>query len=337
MKLNNDTIEMNALTKKEIYKAIEELRKAQSEVTRKTGVEEILSNSKIFEVMIANELGHELIPGHSGSKDARLGEDEMEYKHFKESSSNHTWTFNDFSDTTIDSLNEVRFVYFTHIEDKKHTFPGRFDWYYAVPGNEISEFLEEKTQFIKNKRKMINVSSNQLEKLGYRKQVVTQTKQGKYNDILSQIYVATQRLEDLTGTKNLLTSNKFWELLVALQLNHTVNSEQGGREGAHDAFDKYGNNYEYKVSKTTAWQFQDISENVLKKYLNDKSIILAIVDKRNIELKKIYEADSAVVVELLRKKLNNKISSGKEMRRLQVSLGKGDLKIINAKRIFPID
>ena len=75
------------------------------------------------------------------------------------------------------------------------------------------------------------------------------------------IYNIIQELEYITRTKNLLTSNKFWELLVALNLNHTVNSEQGGREGAHDATDKFGNTYEYKVSKNYSWNFQDISQN----------------------------------------------------------------------------
>src|SRR3989338_8400471 len=50
---------------------INELRDIQFDFLNKFGVADIISNSKIFEVVIANDLGHDLIPGHSGSRDAK--------------------------------------------------------------------------------------------------------------------------------------------------------------------------------------------------------------------------------------------------------------------------
>ena len=74
-------------------------------------VDDIYSNSKIYEILIANQFDHRIIPGHSGSRDAKdLNGNEIEYKHYKESSSNHTWTFNDFSDTTIEKLKTCVFL-----------------------------------------------------------------------------------------------------------------------------------------------------------------------------------------------------------------------------------
>ena len=141
-------------------------------------------------------------------------------------------------------------------------------------------------------------------------------------------------MEELTGIKNLLTSNKFWEYLVAIELNHKVNSEQGGRAGAHDAYDNEGKSYEYKVSKTTSWNFQDISENVLKKYYEDEAIILAIVDKKNLRVTSIYSALPQNVVPRLEEKLAEKKLRLGNLRRLQVSLSKGDLEKVKAKRLL---
>ena len=96
--------------------------------------------------------------------------------------------------------------------------------------------------------------------------------------------------------------------------------------------------FEYKVSKTCSWNFQDISDNVLNKYLNDTLIILAVVDKTNLSVKEIYAAEPKYVVPILSEKLASKIknceSKGKKIRRLQVSLCKTDLKKINAKQIL---
>lgn len=124
---------------------IEKYRKIQSDFLYAFGVDDIFSNSKIYEIVIANELGHNLIPGHSGSKDAKDDSGRIyEYKHYKETSSNHTWTFNDFSDTTIEKLNSCDYVIFAHIADGQ--FPELFDWYYKVAGKTVSIFLLEATK-----------------------------------------------------------------------------------------------------------------------------------------------------------------------------------------------
>jgi len=141
---------------------IKELVLIQDEFFKLFGVNDIYSNSKIFEIVIANTLKHNLIPGHSGSRNGKDDHsDEFEYKHYKETSSNHTWTFNDFSDTTIEKLNSARAVVFAHIDDLKD-FPF-MDWCYIVPGNLISKYLAEETKHITNNRKMINVSPHQIE------------------------------------------------------------------------------------------------------------------------------------------------------------------------------
>ena len=326
---------------KRIKELIIMMRNVQLDILEKYHVNDIWSNSKIFEIIIANSLNHILIPGHSGSKDAKdIYENEFEYKHYKETSSNHSWTFNDFSDDTIASLKNVKSVIFAHIDDKNFTEPGKFDWYYAVPGEVMSNYLIKYTATIKNNRKMINISPNQIEnRFKIMKTYVSETDSNNlYTNHLLIITQIIRELEEITQTKNILTSNKFWELLVALELNHTVNSEQGGREGAHDAFDKFGKTYEYKVSKNHSWNFQDISENVLNKYYNDEAIILAVVDKTNIKVTNIYTTSPSLVVPRLKEKLNLKIKkkdlAGEKIRRLQASLNKSDLKIVQAKPIL---
>lgn len=337
--LRGESLMNNYLKNKAIKKEINELKAIQDKIYEDYGVNDVLSNSKIYEVATANQLGHILIPGHSGSRDAKDEYDnEFEYKHFKESSSNHSWTFNDFSDTNIAKLRGTKSIIFAHINDVDYPYPGKFDWYYEVPGDMMSEYLLHYTQSIKNSRKMINVSPKQIETRLNLNKILVPSNSGIYDKYLDDIYLATRKLEELTGVKNLLTSNKFWELIVSLELDHTVNPEQGGREGAHDAYDAEGNAYEYKVSKTSSWNFQDISENVLNKYYNDKAIILAIVDKQEIEVREIYSADPKYVVPLLRKKLQDKIdrylAKGTSIRRLQVSLSKSDLDLIKAERLY---
>lgn len=337
--LRGESLMNNYLKNKAIKKEINELKAIQDKIYEDYGVNDVLSNSKIYEVATANQLGHILIPGHSGSRDAKDEYDnEFEYKHFKESSSNHSWTFNDFSDTNIAKLRGTKSIIFAHINDVDYPYPGKFDWYYEVPGDMMSEYLLHYTQSIKNSRKMINVSPKQIETRLNLNKILVPSNSGIYDKYLDDIYLATRKLEELTGVKNLLTSNKFWELIVSLELDHTVNPEQGGREGAHDAYDAEGNAYEYKVSKTFSWNFQDISENVLNKYYNDKAIILAIVDKQEIEVREIYSADPKYVVPLLRKKLQDKIdrylAKGTSIRRLQVSLSKSDLDLIKAERLY---
>lgn len=310
---------------------VDRLRQIQINFYNKFGVKDIISNSKIFEIIIANDLGHMLIPGHSGSRDAKNGAGgEYEYKHYKESSSNHTWTFNDYTNTTISKLKGVEAVIFAHIEDSA-SFP-KFDWYYSVPGSIIADYLGFKTRKIKNSRKMINVSSKQIEQdLKIEKTLIDYTsKNGKYYEWISEICKIAKEIEEITGTKGVLTSNKFWEILVALILNHKVLSEQLG----HDAVDNAGKFYEYKVSKSYSWNFQDISNSVLEKYKNDNKIILAVVDKDEFKIKIIYEADPLKIVRLLKRKLREKKKRFKEkakiIRRLQVSLSSGDTKKLRA-------
>lgn len=233
------------------------------------GVSDIYSNSKIYEIIIADALNHDLIPGHSGSRNGTNGKGgQYEYKHYKETSSNHTWTFNDFSKSTIDKLNSAKAVVFAHINDLK--YEPYMDWCYIADGKQISDYLSEKTKTIKNKRKMINISPSQLEQ--------------------------DMRLQNATNGN--------------------------------------GNFYEYKISKTYSWNFQDISENVLTKYLRDKAFILAVVDKNTFKILALYEAKPELVVGKLREKLKEKekrfSEQDKELRRLQVSLSKGDIEEINA-------
>jgi hypothetical protein len=326
----------------ELTKLINQLKEIQYIFYEKWGVDDIYSNSKIFEIIIANELNHILIPGHSGSRDAKdeLNK-EYEYKHYKETSSNHSWTFNDYSDITIEKLKTTESVIFANIDDT--IFPPMFNWYIGVNGEtcskylkyRVTELLDRKPKGHVNNRKMINFSAKQLENdLKLSKIKITDVnKLGKYYSQLKQIYQIVEKIERITNISQILTSNKFWELLVALKLNHKILSEQMG----HDAIDDEKNYYEYKVSKTKSWNFQDISENVLQKYLTEKYVILAIVDKKEMTVKKIYYAHPNLVVDLLRKKLSEKsdryMSRG-GLRRLQVSLSAKDLETISAQEFL---
>jgi len=326
----------------EFEKHLIDFRAIQIEFQEKYGVNDIFSNSKIYEVVIANELNHELIPGHSGSKDAFNKDGEFEYKHFKETSTNHSWTFNDYSEATIESLKKVKQIIFAHIDDK--TYPPSLDWYIAADGIRFAKYLKDRTEDLlkrrpkgkPNARRMINISAVQLEKdLKLKKSILgSRNKDGKYFDALNELNNLTLKFEALSGVHNILTSNKIWEVLVAMKLGHNVNSEQGGRAGAHDAFDAEGLEYEYKVSKNHSWNFQDISENVLQKYLHDEAIILAIVDKTKLLVTKIYKAKSEQVVARLREKLTEKQErfkkANKTIKRTQVSLSKGDLERVGA-------
>jgi len=324
------------MIKNEILKGlISQLRDIQLDFFKNHGSSDIFSNSKIYEILIANELGHSLLPKLSGGRDAKDCDDgEVEYKHFKETSSNHTWTFNDFTDSTIEKLRLASCVVFAHIDDTKEI--PYFDWYYLVPSGKVSDYLAVATQKIQNHRKMINVGCSQIENnMGIKKSILKENfKDGKYNSFLLKILEITREIEKITGIKQILTSNKFWEMLVSLETGHQIQSEQAG----HDAEDEQGNKYEYKVSKNSSWNFQDISDNVLNKYFKDKEIILAIVDKKEMKVLKIYSAPPKIVVKTLIRKLEAKKkkfeAEGKILRRLQVSLTAGDLPIIKAKVIY---
>jgi len=319
----------------------DKLRSMEKDFLDKYSVDDIYSNSKIYEVLIANHFNHSLIPGHSGSRDAKDKDgNEIEYKHYKESSSNHSWTFNDFSTTSIAKISLCPYVYFVYIDDVKYTYPGQISWAYIVSGKKIARYLSTAVKTIKNKRKMINISPTQLDKIDCSRILYKpfDIAKGVYGEDLNEIITTVQQLENISGVTGLLTSNKLWELMVGIKLHHFVNSEQGGRKGAHDAIDEKGLKYEYKVSKSYSWQFQDISENVLEKYLQDHAIILAVVNKTYLKLDAIYTADPKIAVPVIREKLEEKKKrysiKGKEIRRLQISLCKGDLIKIKAKKIL---
>ncbi|MDI1495602.1 MAG: hypothetical protein K8823_910 [Cenarchaeum symbiont of Oopsacas minuta] len=328
----------------ELRKCIIELRKIQETMRTEFGLEDIYSNSKIYEIMIANELGHRPIAGHSGTRNGKTVDGEFEYKHYKESSSNHSWTFNDYSDNVIEKLKDAKSVIFAHIDDSNVNCP-MFDWYIEVNGSQCSSYLKYRTEALLerkpkgkvNNRRMINFSPKQLEddlKISktYVKHIGTK---GKFTRYLSAINEISGKIESITKIGQIQTSNKLWELLTAIPLEHQVLTEQAG----HDAKDNYGNLYEYKVAKNTSWNFQDISEKVLIKYRGDKSIILSTVNKERLEVTKIFIADSNKVVVLLKMKLNEKKikyeKNGKELRRLAVSISKGDLAKVNAVE-FPL-
>lgn len=246
-----------------LQKLFDELKAIQDEFLTKFNRPDIISNSKIFEVIIANYLNHQLLPGYAGSRDAKDEEDrEYEYKHYKETSSNHTWTFNDFSDATIEKLKKIEAVIFAHINDNKKQ--PVFDWYYYVPGKTISAYLRIATRKIKNKRKMINVSRKQIEtKMGIQRlEVDTKMSTNQYKYWIDKTFKIAQKIEEIVKTKNILTSNKFWELLIALQMKHKVLSEQK----AFDAVDAQGNFYEYKAAQKESWAFEDITKKVLEIY-----------------------------------------------------------------------
>lgn len=151
----------------ELTKLFNKLREEEKQFLDKYQIDDIYSNSKIYEILIANHFGHKLIPGHSGSRDAKDEQDnEIEYKHYKQSSSNHTWTFNDFSNETIEKLRSCAYVYFVYIDDVTEDFPGQIKWAYIASGEQIAKYLSEATQKITNTRKMINVSAHQLESIG---------------------------------------------------------------------------------------------------------------------------------------------------------------------------
>jgi len=310
------------------------LKNIQDVFSESFGVTDIYSNSKFFEIMIADTLDHDLIPGHSRSRDAknRTG-GKFEYKHYKETSSNHSWTFNDFSEATIRKLYGIQAVIFAYINDTGN-YP-IFEWYFEVPGKVIADYLQDKTRFIQNVRKMINVSPKQIEEImGIDKVSCPEKTNGRYTQFLKDIFEAAHKIEQIAKTKGILTSNKLWEILIGAKLGHQVLSEQT----EYDAKDQNGNYYEYKVSKTPSFNFEDISENVLNKFANINKVILAVVNKEKLEIAVMYEAEPLRVVERLKEKLEEKrerfTAMGKEIRRLQVSLSKRDLERIGAVRII---
>ena len=65
---------------KKIEKVLSGFREIQKHFAMKYDAEDIISGSKFYEIIIANELNHDIIPGQSGTKDAKdeKGEYELE-------------------------------------------------------------------------------------------------------------------------------------------------------------------------------------------------------------------------------------------------------------------
>ena len=283
------------------------------------GIEDIYTNSKIYEVLIAEQFGHQIINGHANTPDARDKNGEFyEYKHYKISSSNHTWTFNDFTDRTIEKLYYVKEVYFAVINDE-YTIP-HIEKIYVVPGEEVARYMEEKTQHIFNLRRMINISSLQTESnMSYD---IIEIETTTCSSELKEIFFTASKIEEMTGVNGILTSNKLWELLVAFELNHNVNSEQR----KHDAYDEWGRTYEYKVSCNPRWTFQDITQNVLDGYLDDEKIVLAVVNKKRFSVERVYFCNPSVIVSILQCKLQDRMNGKKSIRRISSYIGMVDVR-----------
>ena len=106
------------IEKDKFYNLLKEMRRIQKLFFNKFNIDDLWSNSKFTEVIIANNLNHKMIPGHSGSRDAKDNQDNIyEYKHYKKNSSNHSWTFNDYSKNTINKLKKIKSVIFAHFDD----------------------------------------------------------------------------------------------------------------------------------------------------------------------------------------------------------------------------
>lgn len=283
------------------------------------GIRDIYTNSKIYEVLISEQFEHQIINGHAYTADAKDENGELyEYKHYKISSSNHTWTFNDFTDRTIEKLHYIKEVFFTVINDK-YTVP-HIERIYIVPGEEVAKYLEEKTQYIFNSRKMINISPIQI--INNMSYDIIDFEQTVCSSKLKEIFLTAAKIEEITGVDDILTSNKLWELLVAYELKHKVNSEQK----KHDAYDEYGRTYEYKVSSRLGWIFQDITQNVLETYLYDERIVLALVDKQRFSVLRIYFCKPDAIVSILQNKLQKRMYERKPIKRLYACIGIQDLR-----------
>ena len=323
---------MSAIDMQKVKELFAELKSIQDEFKKAYGVSDIYTNSRVFEILIANQFNHMLLPAVAGGRDAKDAQNgEYEYKHYKESSSNHTWTFNDYSDTTIEKLKTTMAVIFAHINDDE--MPPVFDWYYYVKGRIISNFLATRTKKIQNKRKMINVSPRQLKNdLSIPKSLVTPLTKGKYDKFIIRIFNATAGLERELGTSDILTSNKLWEVLIGIKLGHTVLTNKS----EFDAVDKNGNKYEYKVSKAHSWAFEDITPDVLSKFTHTKSIFLATIDKQNMVITELWEVDPIKTKAFLEQKLEEKKTRYEHkggLRRLQVSISVKDLILLGAKLV----
>lgn len=303
----------------------EELKKIQDELGSITGEYNIYSSSKIYEIIIANMFGHNIVTGAHGA-DAQSYTDFYEYKHYKESSSNHTWTFNDYSQDTLEKL-KSKTVFFVHIEDVKYDNPFNYiDWYYKVNGDVIAEYISNWAKKSDNQRKMVNISALQLERNCNADKIypTNDCSNGHYSAYIKRIFECINYLEKMTNTTNLLTSNKLWELFLANKLGHRINSKQGGTGGKHDAEDFNNRKFEYKISQTTSWVFEDISDAVIDNMRLLDGIYVATVDKRYFTARRIFLLDTKKTMDFLAKKrdamINKKKKENKPIKRLNVTL-----------------
>lgn len=302
----------------DLWKLVGQLKQL-SDIFYDSGIEDVYTNSKIYEVLMSEQFGHKIINGHAKSLDAIDEEGNLyEYKHFKLSSSNHTWTFNDFSDATIANLYDVKEVYFAIIDDTP-IIP-KIVKVYIVQGAQVARYLESSTVHISNQRKMINISRHQI--ISNMNYTVIKPEQVSISDVLQDVFCVTNEIELITGIRGILTSNKLWELLVSGKLGHRINPEQR----KHDAYDQQGRTYEYKVSKKYSWKFQDISENVLQSYMQDENIILAVVNKREFVVETVYICEPRAMVAILRNKLSSLIEQREDVRRLAATINIGDVR-----------
>lgn len=281
-------------------------------------ISDIFTNSKIYEVVMAEQLRHTIINGHAHTPDAEDSlHNILEYKHYKTSSSNHTWTFNDFSNETIQNLSNINYVVFAELYD--HEILPYISKLYVVPSEDVQNYLMAKTPSINNTRAMINISAHQIEtEMGIFPAPLPPL---LFSEKLVGIFETANEIEQITSIPDVLTSNKLWELLVALELGHFVNPEQN----KHDAVDQSGHTYEYKVYTRMSWSFQDISDQVLASYLNDEAIILAVVNKADFVVTNIFRCSPEAIVSILSNKIQDKLCSGKEIRRLMATINKSDL------------
>lgn len=158
------------------------------------------------------------------------------------------------------------------------------------------------------------------------------------NKIIQELVLIQTEFLHNYGVNDIFSNSKFYEIVIANQLNH---KPIPGHSGSRDAEDESGNQYEYKVYKTRTWNFQDISEAVLNKYYLDKKIILAVVDKTNLVVKEIYSVDPNDAVPKLKEKLQNKIDNlnkkGGILRRRQISLSFADIKAMPSFEIIYLE
>lgn len=289
-----------------------------------TGEYDIYTNSKVYEIVIANYLDYNTIKGHSKSFDAEKDGNFAEIKHYKKSSKNHTWTFNDYSNETLAHL-ETEDVFFCFIDDESEDLANSFKWFYKVSGLDVADYIRTKSEHLTNTRSMINISPKQVETfLHGKKALCCPVYSGKYMKYLIDIYETVSELEQVSETYNLLTSNKLWELVLATELGHTVNCDQGGSTGLYDAF-KDNLKYEYKISaRSNAWTFEDLSENVLNRLRSMHRIVVSRIDKSNFTVLGYFYLDPEKTCKylqsILTKKIEEKKQKGKKLKRNNVHL-----------------